>query len=697
MPKLDYLDWNDLIARKFFNTGMAGREVLLYVTEEIINDLGSETGENIEDFIKCVKAGPDWATREGICQKALQCYEEWKDIRQGYPQYIAYLALFVLAATLSGNFDQNAYYPRLRKLLGESPKTGTYPSFDKMDKLWNDLEKWSRLYKHEELGRFTRRVRGRNVHIGIPLSQTILSEDERSVLPLIFNAAEIDPTDAPSDIAIRRMLLRYGTSHLKKRTLQLLRDKEDYAEMKNALVSFVFEEIAEWDGSICETLPHHSQFKDEVITKEYRTAQLRICFDPPDRIAKRITFSLRFKTNRSFPENGLDLEYQGQTYSCFETSPNWSRKLKNLKTATYLNAAELDWLQRTMFEDREKGWKAILRPAPVRIFFPGSGENLPGWIESHRLERNCDFIIACHASKADIVEIWGNKSCEEFRAMHFKGLPENWILFEGKNAHGPCFEIDVLNLPNQLDLQLKGGIKVGRSNFYLNFSPPAVLLKGSYGNERIIIAGGQYERELEQDLPSNFWAIPADAPVNKPLYLEVYREENEPLQREVLQLIEPVVSGKLENSPKRDALGSIITEGSIGAYARGAIVNGANPAVHNSFPPVLPTYLSKRIIFLGSSPGEITDWPKEDLPESWKPVWALAKLANLGKEIWVAHFCSHLSYEDPKSHPSRPLANRKAVKRWSNSIWVRRKRIKEPRLKALRQLWAEYMEAAKYA
>lgn len=213
---------------------MAGREVLLYVTEEIINNLGSATGENIEDFIKCVKAGPDWATREGICQKALQCYEEWKDIRQGYPQYIAYLALFVLAATLSGSFDPNAYYPRLRKLLGETPKTGTYPSFDKMDKLWNDLEKWSRLYKHEELGRFTRRVRGRNVHIGIPLSQTILSEDERSVLPLIFNEAEIDPTDPPSDLAIRRMLLRYGTRHLKRRTLQLLRDEVDYAEMRNA-------------------------------------------------------------------------------------------------------------------------------------------------------------------------------------------------------------------------------------------------------------------------------------------------------------------------------------------------------------------------------------------------------------------------------------------------------------------------------
>jgi len=246
---MDYEGWNDLIAQKFFNKEMAGREVLLYVTKDILNQLGAKADKNFEDFIRCVKEGPSDSGRQGICQKALQCYKDWWSIRQGYPQYIAYLALFVLAATIGGDFDPKAYYPRLRQLLGEPPKTGTYPSFEKMDKLWDNLEMWSKIYKHEELGRFSKRVRGGNVHVGLPFSQTILSEDERKVLPLIFSDAEIDPTDPPSESALRRLLLRYGSDKLERRTLQLLKDNESsIPEIRDALLDFILEEILEWDG-----------------------------------------------------------------------------------------------------------------------------------------------------------------------------------------------------------------------------------------------------------------------------------------------------------------------------------------------------------------------------------------------------------------------------------------------------------------
>jgi len=82
-------------------------------------------------------------------------------------------------------------------------------------------------------------------------------------------------------------------------------------------------------------------------------------------------FSLRFKTNRPFPEGGLDFMHGDRTYSCFETVPNWwSTKLKDSSTGIFLNAADLDWLKGTKLEDKENGWRASLKGAPVRLFSP---------------------------------------------------------------------------------------------------------------------------------------------------------------------------------------------------------------------------------------------------------------------------------------------------------------------------------------
>jgi len=137
---MDYSKWNNLIARKFFNEEMAGREVLLYVNEEIINHLGSDAGAGVEDYIQCIKTGPEGVKsvflvpesdtlideevvaileEYHICRKALRLYDEWKRQRESeYPPYIAYLAFFSLAATVGGNFVPQAYYPRLWTLLG---------------------------------------------------------------------------------------------------------------------------------------------------------------------------------------------------------------------------------------------------------------------------------------------------------------------------------------------------------------------------------------------------------------------------------------------------------------------------------------------------------------------------------------------------------------------------------------------------
>ncbi len=345
---MNYLEWNDLIACKFFNGDVAGREVLIYVNEETINQLREEQGAGIEDFIQCIKVGPDWARRGELCQKALQSYYGWRAKHLEYPPYIAYLAFFVLAATKGGDFDSRAYFPRLWELLGESGRSGPPRDFDRMVKLWEDLEKWSAEDKHEELGRFIARIRGGWVHVGRPLSQTLLSDDERKYLPLIFSEAELDPTDNPSEEVIRRILLYHGENRLERRTLRLLNTSQgDNIEMMSSLVEFVLSELAEWDGTVPDITPSPETIPSSGIPPAPRPPQvgLRICLEL-DRVSGRITSSFRLKTNRPFPDSGLDFEHAGQIFSCKETvPPNWSKKLINngVHPPQMFDAVTIDW------------------------------------------------------------------------------------------------------------------------------------------------------------------------------------------------------------------------------------------------------------------------------------------------------------------------------------------------------------------
>ena len=195
---------------------MDSRIVHLYVTEELINDLGKEQKVDSQHFVKAVKKSVG-EMRGGLCQKALDNWDNWqyRQSRRGYPPYIGYLSLFVLAAGReTEDFSENAYYPRLRELLAEEPKTGQYPNFQKMHQLWEDLEKWSTEDKNGEQGIFNCLKVGNNKHIGLPLAQTLLSEKDRKGLPKFFAEAGLDSDSSVSELAIASLLLQKGNSFL---------------------------------------------------------------------------------------------------------------------------------------------------------------------------------------------------------------------------------------------------------------------------------------------------------------------------------------------------------------------------------------------------------------------------------------------------------------------------------------------------
>jgi len=165
--------------------------MFLYVTPDVLREIGGSEAA-VDDFVTAVKSGPPGTTRQGLCQRALQTFEQWRNRGGLFPPYVGYLAVFVLAAGIEGDFAPHAYYPRLRQLLGEQPAIGQYPSFQRMLTLWDDLERWANEDQKGKLGTFRADIAGNWMYVGLPIAQTILTQHEREGLHCIFADVGLD-------------------------------------------------------------------------------------------------------------------------------------------------------------------------------------------------------------------------------------------------------------------------------------------------------------------------------------------------------------------------------------------------------------------------------------------------------------------------------------------------------------------------
>jgi len=683
---MEYLEWNDLIARHFFNEENAGKEILLYVNDEILREMGEKSNSGVDDFIQSVKKGPPWVSRSGFCQKALQAFDNWRGKRLEYPPYISYLACFVLAAGMHGDFDPRAYYPRLGKLLGEGDDIGGLPSFHKMILLWEDLEKWSVEDKHEELGRFVVRIRGGWRKVGLPLSQTIISKDEQRRLPVLFEAADLDPSAPPSPQVMLKLMRYYGDKVFEKRTLKVLNiKKEENIILQNKLIELVLDELEEWDGTVQleEAAEDHKKKEAHRISSGLR---IWLRYDP---VSEQVKTSLRLKTNRAYPDDGLIFKCQqfpGISFYCEEAYQGWSKSLKNEESGL-LDAATVDWIRGVRFEDQENNWRASLKGDKVRLFVSGKAEGLPGWVETNRLDRGIPFLISAFGIAKNKVSDWGKSSCDSFKELEVSGLPPGWSLFKGLNASDSCEGMDVLTISSSVRLLLRGGVKIRGGNTYLCTAPPLIVLENAAGEVSVTVNGKILRRERDD---VHVWKLPSDTQPNEILRIEAKAGEEDELKK-ILRLEEPSLSGSFDETPWRNIKGRIISNGSNRTRIRGAVVE--TTGTENKPPSfTLRPGRSKRLILVGNIPGQVTEWPKDPFPSGWEPVWLIEKE---NRKKWKVSCCrkslDSIPLPDMTVHPG----NKRNVKKWKEYVWVRRKKIKIPEIPAIRQKWLEFSRVAR--
>ncbi len=679
----EYLSWNDAIARHFFIPERAGEAIWLYVNDELISELGTRLGSDRASFVEAVKSGPPWVTAAGLCQRALQALEGWRDRGLDLPPYVGYLGLFVLAAGLEGDFSQREYYPRLRSLLGESDlDAGTLPSFQRMLELWDDLETWSTRDKKGELGVFTARIAGNKIHIGFPIAQTILSEDERRALPGMFAEAGLDPTAPPSDDELARMLR--GATALRHRTRELVRTRHDL-ESYAVLLDTVAEELAGWDGTY-EELPEGA-----APAQKAGFGALRLCAKF-DRTAARLSTSFRCRMKREFPAEGLLLKGRGlPRLSCSDSGlPGWSRALVVAESGEQFDAASVDWSEGISLAEESLRWRFSLPGRRVRVLVPGQSEGLPDLVEVHQVPRAQPVYFLYREVDWPRLAAWAEHECRGFTPLTVReGIPGGWLLASCSEVIGDQrvrSAFPQLALPERLRLALIGGVRSGPGLSFFPFAPPSVAVEGGDGQESVVCNG----LALHPAPGTRSYAIPDGLPLETRVSVEVVRGGQQVKSRSIY------LTGEFEwrlAEPQQvlDRLGRPTT-GSANAVA-GALVIGPHPPVEGFTQPLMLTPglegSAPRVLFIGRVPGQIYSWPAEPHARDWSPVWAVP-MGRRGHAVYCAGSI------DAAQPDVRELAgNRDRVNLWKLTLWHRRKRITAPEDPDLAHLWSLYVEAAR--
>jgi hypothetical protein len=675
---MNYLTWNNRIASHFFKPDMAGQRICLYVSEETIGGIGAPHSSDVADFIDAVKAGPPWATRQGLCQRALQTLHRWRDRGQDYPPYIAYLALFVLAAGIDGDFSSIAYYPRLRALLDDDPSVGQVPSFDRMWELWFDLETWSNQDKSGTLGIFSVTFPfSKWIHIGLPVAQTLLTKSERDSLPAIFAKADIDPLSPPSDVELSALLREHGRDGFHHRTLRLLEGVgEEEGRRRAVLIELILEELREWDG-----IASVSGLSGQPSARHY--ASLRLCCDI-DTVAAQAQLTLRCRSKHNLPEDGLmlTLDSRSAQFRCEEVALGWSAPLSAEIGGPPVDASSFNWSEGLSLKDADLGWILSLPPSPIRIFVSGAQYDLPGIVETRRLPSGSPFYLAARENAWVLLRKWGALGCAGFKELTVrKGMPKAWAFFYADCAHSDELikgEYPLLSLPSTLRLYFDGGIRVSRGQQFFRFAPPRLVLEGAEDSTTLSCNGVLTECSR---LPHTY-ELPREVLSASEVTVEV-RTGDDILSRRVFLVDGPIQPTKLERS--LDRFGADLAE------SRNGVTGALAPAlsfIPFDFRSVVRVPDERRVFYIGSEPGQIVSWPSDPLPTDWAPVWAIP-MRKRGRAVFCGTDLSTAEPQNPR------CADQKKVKEWKELLWHGRKRIAEPTQMGLRALWLRFQEEAR--
>ena len=651
-----YLDWNDKIAKYFFNNNNANKKVFLSVEKELITEIAKTDRKTFEDFIQAIKQGPNWFSdsNQKVAQRAYNTFKDWRNRNLTYPPYIAYLALFVLAVNYNNEgsaFHENAYYDRLRHILGESDASGQYPSFNKMIDLWDDLEKWSLEEKKSEWGEFSPGIYGQKIHIGIPIYQVILTKEDKCKLPEFFWKMGWDSDSSPNDKELLESIKKYGKEFFSKKTLKKVEDNN----FSDILLERILDQLKYYDED--------ESASEGTISESEKRGHIILCLDDIDQISGIVKVYFRCKRFKGIPDEFMLKNENIEELKIESSISNVSKPIKNCPI--------VDWKKDFILKNEK--YRFQYKGNKYKVFEKGRKLGLNGWIETRKAPLKEKFYLATDRELSSKVIKWGTNACEEFNELGNIGeLPQNWKLFEIKGVNNDYIKENIpsISMEKKLRIHLLNGIKVSQSDKFFNFAMPEINIEVGFQKLNVICKEAKL---IKKD--SGHFVLPEDIPKNEWISIKSESEDNNQKTKKKVMIVEENLKKASEYSTKYtlNCWGELKDRASTDSHLfldRACNSDIKNEELNPTLFPYFSCDLNKKIYLIGNSPGEISAWSsKSDL--KWPPSWLISFKNH---KTATAYRLRKTSQNALILERRRKLSKKERY--WKKIVWTQRKKVK---------------------
>lgn len=466
---MTYLEWNNAIIKHFFNPGNEEKEVMLYFSDAIIEEIGNNNFISpdegyIGDFYKALRLGVAGISNENYINRILTLEQKYRSgcraidaVELEYPPYLTYLLAFMLPFTsgiAQDNFTMGMFHGYVKNFFESKQLTENYDRIIRnhladIDDLWIKINEWlieenklSLGYLEEIKPIAIRRFVGKfEYHI-------LFRKEQEECLSMLFDEKEILPGDGISENEIRNLLVNnYQRLKLSINTKNKIKEPEDYIGKKILKRALTF--YKNWDG-----INHTVEGR-----RGYSRNRLLLCLDF-NFLSQRINLKyFRIFSINGIPENLRLEKHRGVLLeeNVYQVNSFYSNPITNCFIDLNTNVQLVDNSARNKYN-----WKS----KKIYIFKKISNFD---WVEIPKVEYNIGkTLIVCQCTlyeqelKTWFDDIISNKKIYDDNAK--TNLPNEWMAFTIESITDyPHFTIQEL-IP---DPELKPKINFDKS-FYMD-------------------------------------------------------------------------------------------------------------------------------------------------------------------------------------------------------------------------------------
>lgn len=492
-----YLLWNQEIAEYVFPVGNRGKPVYLQIDDKGMSEIARRldiSGDPNDDLREAVHSTLALNADFGVFVNHLLATADWYKQNMGLererpepPPCLALLRVFVMAAermrSSGGKGGNNYYSPLLEELRLPSSQYRTLrpqiaKDFRKISQFfWLALKDWLDAWEWER-GKPTAAQVGGYRHVGVPLSQSLVREQDRLRLKEFFAEQEYNPSSPPDRSRLEEDLDRWihKQGSPASSPLRQLWDRGD----RNAIADIVEQELGSWEGLSEDPggvrgralrVRLAIQFERRGISKKPALYAIVSANSLCDQSSSYHLQQCQAETHETHENVHSSLRMERLSLpGCFSIEPAYE-VVQNLEALEDLQLLQPDLDVRLKWSAREA--------------IPLAWDSSSGlFVEQDRMERDREFLVLCReelseSARALLEDICGQEI--KSHAGEYGDIPEGWTLFLSAcpKESSPSLSLDTSLLYDLIPepryfFRINGGVQLPGHRTWHVFCPPEI-------------------------------------------------------------------------------------------------------------------------------------------------------------------------------------------------------------------------------